>query len=417
MTSGESLLAVPIQKIPVLTVSALTYALKDVVESRFSHVWVSGEISNLVKAGSGHIYFTLKDDIAQLKAVMWRSAAQRIRFDLHDGMDVVAAGPIQLYEARGQHQLIVEQLQPKGIGPLELAFRQLQQKLAAEGLFAAERKRPLPRFPKRIALITSPAGAAVRDMIQVMTRRWPRANIIVVPVAVQGDQAAGQIAAALRRVHTIPGVDVVICGRGGGSMEDLWSFNEETVARAIHACKVPVVSAVGHEVDVTIADLVADRRALTPSEAAELVVPLEADVKVELDLIRRRLVTSLTQRTQRARLRLDSLAARRCLARPADRIHELSSRLDDLEARLKRGIRQAVDSSRHQLHSLSSSLNALSPLAVLDRGYSLTKRIVDDQLIRDVKSVAVGDLLSTLLANGSIVSEVRSIETDEDSSP
>lgn len=410
-------MAVPIQKIPVLTVSALTYALKDVVESRFSHVWVSGEISNLVKAGSGHIYFTLKDDIAQLKAVMWRSAAQRIRFDLHDGMDVVAAGPIQLYEARGQHQLIVEQLQPKGIGPLELAFRQLQQKLAAEGLFAAERKRPLPRFPKRIALITSPAGAAVRDMIQVMTRRWPRANIIVVPVAVQGDQAAGQIAAALRRVHTIPGVDVVICGRGGGSMEDLWSFNEETVARAIHACKVPVVSAVGHEVDVTIADLVADRRALTPSEAAELVVPLEADVKVELDLIRRRLVTSLTQRTQRARLRLDSLAARRCLARPADRIHELSSRLDDLEARLKRGIRQAVDSSRHQLHSLSSSLNALSPLAVLDRGYSLTKRIVDDQLIRDVKSVAVGDLLSTLLANGSIVSEVRSIETDEDSSP
>lgn len=410
-------MAVPIQKIPVLTVSALTYALKDVVESRFSHVWVSGEISNLVKAGSGHIYFTLKDDIAQLKAVMWRSAAQRIRFDPHDGMDVVAAGPIQLYEARGQHQLIVEQLQPKGIGPLELAFRQLQQKLAAEGLFAAERKRPLPRFPKRIALITSPAGAAVRDMIQVMTRRWPRANIIVVPVAVQGDQAAGQIAAALRRVHTIPGVDVVICGRGGGSMEDLWSFNEETVARAIHACKVPVVSAVGHEVDVTIADLVADRRALTPSEAAELVVPLEADVKVELDLIRKRLVTSLTQRTQRARLRLDSLAARRCLARPADRIHELSSRLDDLEARLKRGIRQAVDSSRHQLHSLSSSLNALSPLAVLDRGYSLTKRIVDDQLIRDVKSVAVGDLLSTLLANGSIVSEVRSIETDEDSSP
>lgn len=417
MTSGESLLAVPIQKIPVLTVSALTYALKDVVESRFSHVWVSGEISNLVKAGSGHIYFTLKDDIAQLKAVMWRSAAQRIRFDLHDGMDVVAAGPIQLYEARGQHQLIVEQLQPKGIGPLELAFRQLQQKLAAEGLFAAERKRPLPRFPKRIALITSPAGAAVRDMIQVMTRRWPRANIIVVPVAVQGDQAAGQIAAALRRVHTIPGVDVVICGRGGGSMEDLWSFNEETVARAIHACKVPVVSAVGHEVDVTIADLVADRRALTPSEAAEFVVPLEADVKVELDLIRKRLVTSLTQRTQRARLRLDSLAARRCLARPADRIHELSSRLDDLEARLKRGIRQAVDSSRHKLHSLSSSLNALSPLAVLDRGYSLTKRIADDQLIRDVKSVAVGDLLSTLLANGSIVSEVRSIETDEDSSP
>ena len=406
--------AVPTEIVPVLTVSALTFVLKNVVEDAFPHVWVSGEISNFLRAGSGHVYFTLKDDSAQLKAVMWRSTAQRIRFDLRDGMDVIAAGPIQVYEARGQHQLVVEQLQPKGIGPLELAFRQLQQKLAAEGLFAPERKRPLPRYPQRIALITSPTGAAVRDMIQVLTRRWPRADIVVVPVAVQGDQAAGQIAAALRRVHLIPGVDVVICGRGGGSMEDLWAFNEEIVARAICACRVPVVSAVGHEVDVTIADLVADRRALTPSEAAELVVPLESDVRAELDLIRQRLMSSLRQQTQRARLRLDSLAGRRCFARPLDRIHELSHKLDDLEARLKRGVRQTIETSRQQVHSLASSLNALSPLAVLDRGYSLTKRVSDGELIRDAATVAVGDQLSTLLARGSIVSEVRSVETDDE---
>lgn len=402
------------ETIPVLTVSALTFVLKEVVETAFPHVWVSGEISNFMRAGSGHVYFTLKDDSAQLKAVMWRSTAQRIRFDLRDGMEVIVAGAIQVYEARGQHQIVIEQLQPKGIGPLELAFRQLQQKLAAEGLFAPERKRPLPQFPRRIALVTSPSGAAVRDMIQVMSRRWPRADIIVVPVAVQGEQAAGQIAAALRQVHTIPRVDVVICGRGGGSLEDLWAFNEEVVARAIYDCRVPVVSAVGHEVDVTIADLVADRRALTPSEAAELVVPLESDVRMELDLIRQRLVGALRQQTQRARLRLDSLADRRCLARPLDRIHELSRRLDELEGRLKRSGKQAIESARQKLMALTSSLNALSPLAVLDRGYSLTKRVSDGELVRDASMLNVGDQISTLLSSGSIISEVRSIDVDEE---
>ncbi|MDB5348156.1 MAG: exodeoxyribonuclease large subunit [Schlesneria sp.] len=403
----------PPETIPVLTVSAVTFALKEVVEATFPHLWVCGEISNLMRAGSGHIYFTLKDEAAQLKAVMWRTAAQRMRFDLRDGMEVIVAGGIQVYEARGQHQIVVEQLQPKGIGPLELAFRQLQQKLAAEGLFEVERKRPLPRFPKRIALITSPSGAAVRDMIQVITRRWPKARIILVPVAVQGDQAAGQIAAALRKVHTIPDVDVVICGRGGGSLEDLWAFNEEVVARAIYACKIPVVSAVGHEVDVTIADLVADRRALTPSEAAELVVPLESDVRLELDQVRQRLVNSLKQQTQRARLRLDSVASRRCFSRPLERIQEQSHRLDDLEVRLKRGMKQVVESSKQKLQAFASSLNALSPLAVLDRGYSLTKRVSDGELIRDASSLSVGDQISTLLAQGSVISDVRAIETDD----
>jgi exodeoxyribonuclease VII large subunit len=403
------------ETVPVLTVSALTFVLKEVVEASFPHVWVSGEISNFMRAGSGHVYFTLKDDAAQLKAVMWRSAAQRIKFNLRDGMEVIVAGAIQVYEARGQHQIVVEQLQPKGIGPLELAFRQLQQKLAAEGLFDAERKRPIPRFPRRIALITSPTGAAVRDMIQVMTRRWPRADIVVVPVAVQGDLAAGQIAAALGRVHQIPDVDVVICGRGGGSLEDLWAFNEEVVARAIAACRIPVISAVGHEVDVTIADLVADRRALTPSEAAELAVPLETDVLVELNQVRQRLISSLRQQAQRSRLRLDSLAGRRCFTRPLDRIHDASRRLDELESRLHRGVRQTVETARQQVNSLAASLNALSPLSVLGRGYSLTKRVSDGELVRDASQVQVGDQISTLLGSGSIVSQIQAVELDDES--
>src|SRR6185369_5236916 len=257
----------------VLTVTDLSRQIKDAVEGNFPLVWVSGVVSNCTRAGSGHIYLTLKDDGAQIRAIVWRNTAARLRFDVHDGLQVVAAGPVEVYEARGQYQLIVEQLLPQGMGPLELAYRQLCEKLAAQGLFAAERKRPLPQFPRRIALVTSPTGAAVRDMLQVITRRWRGADVVILPVAVQGTRAAAEIAAALRKVHLVPGVDVVIAGRGGGSLEDLWAFNEEVVARAIFECLIPVISAVGHEIDVTIADLVADRRALTPSEAGELVVP------------------------------------------------------------------------------------------------------------------------------------------------
>ena len=401
------------ETIPVLTVSALTFVMKKAVEASFAHVWVSGEISNFTRASSGHCYFTLKDDTAQLKAVMWRGIAQRLRFDLKDGMQVIAAGPIEVYEARGVYQIVVEQLQPKGIGPLELAFRQLQQKLASEGLFAAERKRPLPAFPRRIALITSPTGAAVQDMIQVITRRSPRANIVIVPVAVQGTGAAAQIAQALRTVHTIPDVDVCICGRGGGSLEDLWPFNEEVVARAIFACQIPVISAVGHEIDVTIADLVADRRALTPSEAGELVVPLESEVRAELSQLRQRLTSSLKQQSQRARLVLESIASRRCFTRPLDHIRDRCLQLDDLDARLQRAMKQSIAMSRQQLGGLSASLNALSPLAVLDRGYSLTKRLSDGGLIDNAATLHPGDRLSTLLGQGSFISHVVSIDVDD----
>ncbi|HEV3304238.1 MAG TPA: exodeoxyribonuclease VII large subunit, partial [Planctomycetaceae bacterium] len=255
----------------VLSISELSRRLKALVEMSFPFVCVEGEISNFSRAASGHIYFTLKDQSAQIRAVLWRSAAMRVRFELHDGLHVVAAGPVEVYAQRGSYQLVVERLVPQGIGPLELAFRQRYEKLAAEGLFAEQRKRPLPRFPRRIALVTSPSGAAVRDLLQVITRRWPACDLVIVPVPVQGQQAAPAIAAGMRAAARLPRVDVIICGRGGGSLEDLWAFNEEIVARAIFVCPIPVVSAVGHEIDVTIADLVADKRALTPSEAGELV--------------------------------------------------------------------------------------------------------------------------------------------------
>lgn len=385
------------------------------MEGAFPLVWVSGEISNYKQASSGHVYFTLKDEGAQLSAILWRSAAQRLKFQLKDGLKVLAAGPIQLYETRGQYQLIAEQMVPQGVGALELAFRQLHQKLEAEGLFDADRKRPWPVFPRRIALVTSPSGAAVRDMLQVIARRWPRANIVIVPVPVQGADAAPQIAAALRRVHSIPDVDVVICGRGGGSLEDLWAFNEEVVARAIFDCQVPVISAVGHEIDVTIADLVADKRALTPSEAAELVVPLESDVRQLLEQMRQRLTSGLQFRAQQARFQVERLAQRPCLSRPFDRIRELEAAVDDLEERMKRAMERRVETSRQRLSTISASLNALSPLAVLDRGYSLSKRLNDGSLIREVSSLKVGDRISTLFASGSLISQIIEIDSDMES--
>lgn len=397
-----------------LTVSELTATLKIVMESAFPFVWVKGEISNCKQASSGHVYFTLKDETAQLTAIAWRSTAQKLKFQLKDGLKVLAAGPIQLYETRGQYQLIAEMVEPQGVGALELAFRQLRQKLEAEGLFHHERKRAIPVFPRRIALVTSPSGAAVRDMIQVLTRRWPRANIVVVPVPVQGAEAAPQIAAALRRVHLIPEVDVVLCGRGGGSLEDLWAFNEEIVARAIFDCLIPVISAVGHEIDITIADLVADRRALTPSEGAELAVPKESDVRNGLEQIRQRLTSALRHRAQQARFQVERLAQRPCFARPFDAIRELEATVDDLDERMTRAIRSRMDSGRQQLRTFSASLNALSPLAVLDRGYSLTKRVDDGSLIRDASDLDIGSRISTLFAQGSVISEVVEIESDDE---
>jgi exodeoxyribonuclease VII large subunit len=396
-----------------LSVTDLTRQLKDLVEANFPLVWVQGEVSNCTRAASGHVYLTLKDDTAQMRAVMWRQAASRLKFDIHDGLEVIAAGPIEIYQPRGTYQLIVEQLVPQGLGALELAFRQLQEKLAAAGLFDAERKRPLPRFPRRIALITSPTSAAVRDMLQVITRRWPATDIVILPVAVQGEGAGAEIAAALETVGHVPNVDVVIAGRGGGSLEDLWAFNEEIVARAIYACPIPVVSAVGHEIDVTIADLVADRRALTPSEAGELVVPHRSEIEGELRALQNHFVSALRDQAQRARLQLDTLAALRVFAKPLEPIHDLERGLDELTIHLKRGASRHIEHLRQQVALLASSLDALSPLRVLDRGYTITRRVDSTDVIREAAHVETGETIETLLKSGRLLSRVESIDVDD----
>lgn len=396
-----------------LTVAELTAQIRSAVESRFSQVTVVGEISNCVKAGSGHVYLTLKDEDAQIRAVMWRNAASRLRFDLRDGIEVVAVGSVEVYPPRGQYQLMIKHLQPRGVGALELALRQLQQKLSAEGLFNADRKRPLPRFPRRIALITSPTGAAVRDMLQVISRRWSAADIVIVPVAVQGAAAAPQIAAALQNVHRIPDVDVVIAGRGGGSLEDLWAFNEEVVARAIAACPLPVISAVGHEIDVSIADLVADVRALTPSEAGELVVPHRSDIAAEIARAQDRLLNGLRERLRRARLQLDDIAARRVLTKPLDRVHNAARQVDELSARLFRMVALRVQNQKQQLQGLGETLDSLSPLKVLARGYTVTRKLGETTCLRTPDDVQPGDTLETILTDGRVISQVIADDSAE----
>lgn len=392
---------------PILTVSQLTRQIKDAVEGNFPLCWVVGEVTNCTRAGSGHVYLTLKDDTAQIRAVIWRNTAARLRFDVHDGLEVVAVGPVEVYEARGTYQLVVEQLLPQGIGALELAFRQLCEKLSAEGLFASERKRAIPRFPRRIALVTSPTGAAVRDMVQVITRRWTSARVVIVPVAVQGDGAAAQIAAALQRVHLLPDVDVVITGRGGGSLEDLWAFNEEIVARAIYACKIPVVSAVGHEIDVTVADLVADVRALTPSEAGELVVPNRVEIHSELVGLAQHLTQALRSQAATARARLETLATRRVFTRPVERLHDLARQLDELELRVRRALGNRLKMDRQKLAAAGGRLDALSPLKVLERGYSVTRLLSSGEVVRSFDQAQAGDFLETLLQTGRLKSRVE----------
>jgi exodeoxyribonuclease VII large subunit len=397
----------------VLSVGELTLRLKTLLEAGFPQVNVRGEISNLSRASSGHVYFTLKDESAQIRAVLWRSAAMRIQFEIHDGLHVVAAGPIELYPARGSYQIVVEQLSPEGIGPLELAFRQLYERLGAEGLFRAERKRPLPRFPRRIALVTSPAGAAVRDMLQVITRRWPACEIVILPVAVQGPTAAGEIADALRAVARLSRIDVVITGRGGGSLEDLWAFNEEIVARAIFHCPIPVVSAVGHEIDVTIADLIADRRALTPSEAGEIVVPQQTEILSELVHFGSRLEKAMRDRLRRYRMNVDALAASRALTRPRERVEAHQRQLGELAQRLRRGVRQRFDLCRRDVDKLAGTIDALSPLKVLGRGYSLTRRGLTGQILRGAEEIEIGEQIETILSRGRLTSIVESAIVSE----
>ena len=393
----------------VCTVSQLTARIRDVLEIGFGPVTVVGEICSLSRPASGHRYFSLRDPNALLRAVVWKSTIPRLRCELMDGMEVVAHGRLNVYAPRGDYQLVIDRITPKGAGRQDLALRQLKEHLHRLGYFAAERKRPLPRFPCRIALVTSPRGAAVRDMLEILGRRWPFAEVVICPVRVQGDEAPPQISAALALLSRVPGIDVVLLGRGGGASDDLSAFNDERVAKAIFQCAIPVVSAVGHEIDVTIADLVADCRALTPSEAAERVAPDCTDVLQKFLGIGRRLSELLLIRLRTSQQRLLELTARPVFRRPLERSRELSRRLDDIEQRLSNAWRCRVERADAALAGRAGRLATLSPLNTLARGYSLT-RTLDHRLIRSVTEAHAGDGVEILLADGRLIAEVRAIE-------
>jgi exodeoxyribonuclease VII large subunit len=401
--------------VKILSVSELTQEVRGVLEEGFPCVWVAGEVSNVSRPSSGHLYLSLKDSQAQVRAVIFRSVALRLKFDLRDGQQVIVRGRLSVYAPQGVYQVVIEEIQPKGVGALELALRQLKEKLFRLGYFAPERKKPLPRFPRRLALVTSPSGAAVRDMLEILLQRWPAVEIWVCPVRVQGDGAAQEIARAIRGLNDIHAggvlpVDVIVIGRGGGSTEDLWAFNEEGVARAIFQSAIPVVSAVGHEIDVTIADLVADHRALTPSEAATRIVPDIRELRQGLRDIDNRLRDLLLGRVEVARRRLDELVQRRAFRLPLERIRDRERRLDEWTERLGRAVRQQLMAARERVQAHAARLETLSPLNVLGRGYSLTRREVDQVLVRSPEQVQPGDRLVTLVQHGRLISRVEQKE-------
>jgi exodeoxyribonuclease VII large subunit len=390
-----------------LSVSELNQMVRVTLEKQLEGVWVVGEISNFRVPPSGHCYFTLKDDRSQISAVMFRRRGQALSFVPENGIEVLCFGRVSLYTVRGDLQIYVESLEPRGQGALYLAFEQLKKRLAQEGLFAAERKRALPFIPDVIGIVTSAKGAALHDMLRIIRDRFPDRRVIVRPVKVQGDGAAREIAEGIADLNDI-GVDVMIVGRGGGSLEDLWAFNEEIVARAIFACPVPVISAVGHEVDFTIADFVADQRAATPTAAAEMVVPCKAELLAQLQGIEEQLLRCIY-----AKLEIKQEACRGLMKRLSDprrKLREKQQCLDDLSVDLERRLLERVCRFRERLANGSGRLEALSPLAVLDRGYSITHKLPDQVIVKDAMSLAVGDLVRVTFAQGKSICRVEGKE-------
>jgi len=389
----------------ILTVTQLTSQIKNLLEASFPDVWVEGEISNLSIPQSGHAYFTLKDKHAQIRAVMFRSSLRFLKFTLQQGIQVLCRGRLSVYDPRGEYQLILDYIEPKGAGALQLAFEQLKARLEKEGLFDRALKKPLPLLPRRIGIITSPTGAAIRDMLRVIKRRHPRMHILLYPAPVQGTDAAPALVEAIQYFNKAKNVDVMIIGRGGGSIEDLWAFNEEVVARAIHASNIPIISAVGHETDYTISDFVADLRAPTPSAAAEMVVASEERLRDIIHSLESRLIGRMEQRieTLRASLRENI----RLLGDPRRRLEQAVQRVDELVHRMALGLRQHVRRDRAQLTSLTAGLDHLNPLGILSRGYSITRKVPEEVILKDAAAVMPGDLISTRLYEGEVVSRVE----------
>ncbi len=445
---------IPLQLVPerkIYSVTELSRAVKGLLEGKFPDVWVAGEVSNFRAVASGHLYFTLKDAGAQLRAVCFRNQARYLKFKPQDGISVIARGRLSVYEARGEYQLYVELLEPAGLGALQLAFEQLKAKLAAEGLFDPARRKPLPLLPHTIGVVTSPTGAVIRDILRVLRRRFPNLNVLLYPVKVQGEGAAAEIVRGIEHFNRHALADVLIVGRGGGSLEDLWAFNEESVARAIAASRLPVVSAVGHETDFTIADFVADLRAPTPSAAAELVVRRKQDLAGELRERARRMSQVMRLKLSEAREVLTALRMHRVFQTLAARIGERAQRVDDAMVEMLRLLRQKLSDARHayletsagverydfrrllglkaaalaereaklqsefarllsarqaRLGQVAAVLAERSPLTILGRGYSIT-RDAQGRIVRDAAQVALGEDVSIRLARGGLGATVR----------
>lgn len=404
------------------TVSELTARIKENLESAFPDVYVVGELSRVTRASSGHVYLTLKDQNAVLQAVMWRGMASALKFELKEGLEVVAHGSIDVYPPRGSYQLIVSWMEPRGLGALQLAFRQLTERLEKEGLFRQEIKKPLPRFPRRIGIVTSPTGAAIRDIINVISRRFPAVELYLFPSRVQGTEAAAEIAAAIDLLNEKrPDFDLTIVGRGGGSLEDLWPFNEEVVARAIHRSAIPIVSAVGHEIDFSISDFAADVRAATPTEAGEIVVPDCGEILRRLGEQRKRLGLALEGMVAQGRQGLRAVVSRYAFRRPEAAVRERSQRADDVMEKLKTVFAHRMGLLREQTTAIGRRLEALSPLKVLERGYSVTMT-PEGRILRSVEGLAAGDRITSRLHRGRVLSDVvelkgpRETSTEEDRS-
>jgi len=399
----------------VLSVSELNKYMKDLVSNDIilSGLWVKGEISNFKSHYSGHFYFTLKDEKAVLKCVMFRSHAASLQFIPEDGMKMIIRGYISVFERDGQYQLYAEEMQPDGVGALYIAFEALKKKLQGEGLFDEGRKRKLPYMPGSIGVITSSTGAVVRDIINILSRRFYNVNVKVYPVQVQGALAAGQIAAAVRRLNELKNVDVIIVARGGGSLEELWAFNEEIVARSIYESEIPVISAVGHETDFTIADFVADMRASTPSAAAELVMPERSQVENRLDSLKMRLRNAAIKKTAMERLSLKRLCESVAFRQPYNKVYQERMLLDIQKRYMQKALTVLDTLYRNKLALLISSLNNLSPLNSLARGYSIVKSEKGDTFIKSIKAVEIGDRLEVYLTDGRLRCMVEDIKGDK----
>jgi len=437
----------------ILTVTELTRQVQDALEATFDQLWVEGEISNLRRPASGHLYFTLKDEESQIRAVLFRPVARALKFDLEDGMHILCRARMNVYRPRGEYQLILDYAEPKGAGALQIAFEQLKARLQAEGLFDPAHKKPVPFLPSRIGVVTSPSGAVIRDILNITKRRFPSVDILIAPVRVQGAEAPAEIVEALHHLNELPGIDVIIVARGGGSLEDLMAFNSEGVARAIFASRIPVISAVGHEIDFTIADFVADMRAPTPSAAAELVVPMRSELSQQIRALtarltsgaerllklrkdrletlaervrdpRRRLVdlrlglderlnslsASLVRRARTERDRLRHLETHLQYLSPGVRLTNLTFVLDNMRKSMITGVSRRVEALRTRLAGRTALLDSLSPLGVLARGYAIARTMPEGRVVRDAKELSAGDPVGINVAKGRFDAVVTKIE-------